>query len=92
MPSQLEESSGSGSGCKMWITAFPFCISPAVDLKHDNSPQLLKNPGNNFSPTTKMRSGPRSQNAQEERHKRYSRKDEATPIAGRRWEGEIKDC
>lgn len=84
MPSELEEPTGSGSDWKMWIAAFPFCISPVVDLRHGNSPQLLKNPGKNFSPTTKMRFGPRSQNAQEERHKRCSRKDKVIPIAGRR--------
>lgn len=85
MPSELEEPTGSGSGCKMWIEALPFCISLVVDLRPDNSPQLLINPGRNFSPATKMRFGPRSQNTQK-RHKRFSRKDKVTPIAGRRQE------
>lgn len=89
MPSELEEPTESGSGCKMWIAVLPCCTSPEVDLGHGNCPQRLKNPGKNFSPTTKMRFGARSQNAQEERAKRYSKtflEHEVTPTAGRRQE------
>lgn len=34
VPSELEEPTESGSGCKMWIAVFLFCISPVVDLGH----------------------------------------------------------
>lgn len=38
------------SRLKMQIAVFQFCISPVVDLGHNNLPSATQNPGQNFSP------------------------------------------
>lgn len=37
------------SRLKVWIRLFQFCISPVVDLGHNNLPSATQNPGRNFS-------------------------------------------
>lgn len=35
---------------KMWMAVLQFCISPVVDLGHNNLFSAIENPGQNFSP------------------------------------------